>query len=74
MLKLSKSTKFLMVSTLSNTGKARNTKRRIKVEQAFLIYSNAQKKREKKKKMSKSISVNPLAVSTLSNARKVGEY
>ena len=39
------------------------------------------KEREKKrrrtkkgKKMSKSISVNPLAVSTLSNARKVGEY
>ena len=62
-----------------------NTKRKIEVEQAFLIYSNAQnkkekkekkrrKKRENKKKMSKNISVNPLAVSTLSNIRKVGEY
>ena len=30
------------------------------------------KKGEKRRKMSKSI--NPLAVSTLSNARKVGEY
>ena len=49
-----------------------NTKRRIKVEQAFLIYSNARKK--KREKMSKSNSVNPLAVSTLSNARKAGEY
>ena len=83
-----------------------NTKRIIEVEQAILIYSNAQnikkrkekeekgkenkkkkikekkkkKKRQRKKrekreeKMSKSISVNPLAVSTLSNARKAGEY
>ena len=35
------------------------------------------KKREKKKKegkMSKSIIVNPLTVSTLSNARKAGDY
>ena len=49
MLKLSKSIKSLTVSTLSNTGKAGNTKRRIEVEQAFLIYSNAQnKKREEK--------------------------
>ena len=33
------------------------------------------KRREKREeKMSKSISVNPLAVSTLSNARKAGEY
>ena len=57
MLKLSKSTKSLTVSTLSNTRKAGNTKRRIKVEQAFLIYSNAQskKKREKKKKKKKKI-------------------
>ena len=57
----------------------------MEIEQAFLIYSNAQNKRKKEKKeeqkkkrgkkwMSKSNSVNPLAVSTLSNARKVGEY
>ena len=32
------------------------------------------RKEGKKEKMSKSISVNPLAVSTLSNARKAGEY
>ena len=55
--------------------------RRIEIEQAFLIYSNAQNKRKKERKkkgknewMSKSISVNPLAVSTLSNTRKAGEY
>ena len=54
-----------------------NTKRRIEVEQAFLIYSNAlQKKKIKKRreKKKKSKSINPLAVSTLSNARKAGEY
>ena len=32
------------------------------------------KKRGKNEWMSKSISVNPLAVSTLSNTRKAGEY
>ena len=48
MLKMSKSTISLTVSTLSNTGKAGNTKRIIEVEQAFLIYSNAlQKKRRR---------------------------
>ena len=32
------------------------------------------KKRREKKKKKKSKSINPLAVSTLSNARKAGEY
>ena len=32
-----------------------NTKRRIEVEQAFLIYSNAQNKRKKKKKKEEKI-------------------
>ena len=50
MLKLSKSTISLTVSTLSNTRKAGNTKRINEVEQAFLIYSNAQKKRERKER------------------------
>ena len=44
----------------------------IEVEQAYLIYSNAQNKKREKEKMSKSDSVNPLAVSMLSNARKAG--
>ena len=47
LIKLSKSTKSLTVSMLSNTERWENTKRRIEVEQAFLIYSNAQKKKEK---------------------------
>ena len=53
MLKLSKSIISLTVSTLSNTGKAGNTKRIIEVEQAILIYSNAQKKKKEKKKKKK---------------------
>ena len=50
---LIKSTKSLTVSTLSNTGKVENTKRRIEVEQVFLIYSNTQNKKKKKKKKKK---------------------
>ena len=52
-LKLSKSTKSLTVSTLRNTRKAGNTKRINEVEQAFLIYSNAQNKRERKERKKK---------------------
>ena len=43
MFKLSKSTISLTVSMLSNTEKAR----KIEVEQAFLIYSNALQKKRK---------------------------
>ena len=53
MLKLSKSTISLTVSTLSNTGKAGNTKRRIEVEKAFtpmLLKKEREREREKRKK------------------------
>ena len=41
-----------------------------------MLKTKERKKKEKKekKKKSKSNSVNPLVVSTLSNARKAGEY
>ena len=57
----------LAVSTLSNTRKVGNTKRRIKVRASTYNILQCSE-------MSKSINVNPLAVSILSNMRKVGEY